>query len=85
MRCIFYGLLAVFCTANIALAKVDFTPFTSEGAARGLNYRVASYGSGPGFLGSGLCAADLDGDGNTDIVAMGKASGIIQVLSMQLT
>ena len=79
MRFIFCGLFAVYWTSHIALAKVDFTPFTNEGVARGLSYLVATYGSGPGFLGSGLCAADLDGDGNTDIVAMGKASGIIAV------
>lgn len=79
MQCLSVGLLASLCTAHIAWAKVDFTPFTSEATTRGVNYLVASYGTGPGFLGSGLCAADLDGDGNTDIVAMGKASGIISV------
>lgn len=66
-------------TASTASARVDFTPFTSEATARGLSYLVAPYGAGPGFLGSGLCAADLDGDGNTDVVAMGKATGIITV------
>ncbi len=71
-------LLGVLVSSS-AFATDNFAPFTNEAAARGLNYLVAGYGLGPGVLGSGLCAADLDGDGNTDIVAMGKASGIIGV------
>ncbi len=69
MRFIFCGLFAVYWTSHIALAKVDFTPFTNEGVARGLNYLVATYGSGPGFLE----AATL------------LAISITQVWSMQLT
>ena len=65
--------------SRAATAEVDFTPFTNEATSRGLNYLVAAYGAGPGFLGSGLCAADLDGDGHCDVVAMGKASGLIGV------
>lgn len=60
-------------------AGSEFVPYTSEASLRGLSYLIAAYGSGPGVLGSGLCAADLDSDGDVDIVAMGKASGIIGV------
>lgn len=79
MRIPLTALVASALIAGDGSATDDFAPFTNEGSSRGLNYLVASYGSGPGVLGSGLCAADLDGDGNTDIVAMGKASGIIGV------
>lgn len=74
--------VAIICALSFSIAALgddDFAPFTNEAASRGLNYLVAAYGAGPGVLGSGLCTADLDGDGETDIVAMGKASGIIGV------
>ena len=72
-------LLAISCTSAVIADGGGFAPFANEATARGLNYLVAPYGSTAAVLGSGLCAADLDGDGHTDVVAMGKASGIIGV------
>ncbi|MFO0828523.1 MAG: FG-GAP-like repeat-containing protein [Phycisphaerales bacterium] len=50
------------------------SPFTEEAAQRGLVY---SYGVSGGSAGWGLCFADLDDDGDADLVAIGGTGGTI--------
>src|SRR5207249_1518234 len=48
-------------------------PFTEEALARGLNY-VVEQNSGPG---QGVAFADLDNDGDDDVVLLGRADGVV--------
>ncbi len=51
------------------------TPFTEEAASRGLAYVVMDYPQASGHLGFGCGFADLDGDGDEDVVILGAADG----------
>lgn len=45
-------------------------PFTEEAIARGINYTVEQMGT----FGCGVAFADLDGDGDPDLITLGKAT-----------
>ena len=51
------------------------TPFTEEAASRGLLYAIQDYPQASGHLGFGCGFADLDGDGDEDVVILGAADG----------
>jgi hypothetical protein len=51
------------------------TPFTEEAASRGLLYVIQDHPQASGHLGFGCGFADLDGDGDEDIVILGAADG----------
>ncbi len=64
--------IAAFFATGCALAGGDFAPFTEESAARGLNYAIQPPPLVNGLYGFGVAAADLDGDGDQDIIAAGR-------------
>ncbi len=69
---------ALGCTATIATAMP--TPFTEESTTRGLTYVVSAVSPfGSDFIGIGVMFADLDNDGDPDIVAIGKAGGALGI------
>jgi len=66
------ALIGCFATGAIATP----TPFTEESTARGVTYVVSANSPfGSDFNGIGVMFADLDNDGDPDIVAIGKAGG----------
>jgi len=50
-------------------------PFTEEAASRGLTYTTVAFTS----MGAGVAFVDLDDDGDADVVAVGRADGVVGV------
>ena len=72
-------LLAASAVAASALPAMGqgLVPFTEEAAARGVNYMMQPYPQTTGLYGFGCGFADLDGDGDQDIIMLGAAGGIV--------
>ncbi len=54
-----------------------FPPFTEESNTRGINYVVQSSPQSSGLYGFGVACADLDADGDDDVIALGALDGRI--------
>ena len=52
-------------------------PFTQEASARGVAYPVQGVPQSSGIYGFGVCLADLDADGDDDLVAIGRSNGVV--------
>lgn len=68
--------LAVLCSFGLALPATAFggggpLPFTEEAVARGIDYPVRLYSS----FGFAVTFADLDNDGDPDLIALGREDG----------
>lgn len=62
-------------TAALAGSGGSVTPFTDEALSRGVEYEVSPLLAGYGLFGFGVGFADLDRDGDADIILMGAADG----------
>jgi hypothetical protein len=73
--------LVLLPSGRIGHAGAGITPFTEESAARGVVYPMlaASQMNALGYLGWGCGIIDLDGDGDSDIMILGKADGRVGV------
>jgi hypothetical protein len=64
------------CTGSPSLAQV---PFTEEAVSRGVNYTMHPAVPYTGIWGEGCGAADLDGDGDQDIILLGRSNGQVGI------
>lgn len=69
-------LTAYLAASSVATAQV---PFTEEAATRGLTYQVATLPLQTTIWGEGCGAADLDGDGDQDLIFLGAANGQVGI------
>src|SRR5262245_58364088 len=71
------GLIALgFIALLPSPCRADLYPFTEEAVDRGLNYVIANP-LPPGLSGAGCGFADLDNDGDPDIIILGGVNGAI--------
>ncbi|HMN96520.1 MAG TPA: FG-GAP-like repeat-containing protein [Phycisphaerales bacterium] len=71
------GLLTGLLAAPSASGQV--VTFSEQAIARGLNYQMMNWPSSFGYLGWGCGFADLDGDGDPDIIVLGRADGTVGI------
>lgn len=71
--------LAAGAALMAALAAHGQVPFTEESSVRGLIYPMQGYPPGFGFYGTGCGAADLDGDGDQDVILLGRSTGQVGI------
>lgn len=69
--------LSLLGVSSPALAGVN--PFTEEAIPRGLLYIMQGWPQVSGYLGMGCGFADLDGDGDQDIIIIGAADGHVGI------
>ena len=62
-----------------ATQSQEITPFTEEASARGLNYLMQDTEDNQGHLGFGCGFADLDNDGDPDVIIIGAVDGHVGV------
>ena len=55
------------------------TPFTEEAVARGLVYQIEDYPQAHGNFGFGCGFADLDADGDQDVIILGRADTMVGI------
>lgn len=72
---------ALLLAAAVAVpaAAQSIIPFTNEAATRGVSYTLQNYPTTTGYYGFGCGFADLDQDGDEDLVALGRVTGQVGV------
>ncbi|MCZ6697671.1 MAG: CRTAC1 family protein [Planctomycetota bacterium] len=69
------GVAALIISLPAVADGLPIEPFTEEAASRGVIYSMQNYPQSYGYLGFGCGFADLDRDGDSDIVILGAADG----------
>lgn len=64
--------LSIVGASLVASASGQVAPFTNEAQLRGVNYQMMNWPNDFGYLGWGCGFADLDGDGDQDIILLGR-------------
>ncbi len=73
------ALLASLAAAGWGDGAAGVEPFTQEAVARGVVYVMQPWPQQDGYFGFGCGLADLDADGDQDIIILGSAAGLVGV------
>lgn len=76
-------LVAGACTALVQADRRGVAPFTLEAQQRGLLFTMMNFPQQTGFYGFGCGFADLDSDGDSDVVIVGGAAWIVGIFENQ--